>query len=464
MATASPDITKFAYATATVASEAMTASKSYHSLTFVGGPVNLKTINGGSIGDLLLLDMSDPTKTVVIKSELGNIILAGDDSDFTLTGGRSIMMIYRSSGWTELSRSICKAKPVISIDGSTAPIVIIHQIVIGGTLDLSTVVSSSSDASITYGMASNNYVSLSGNTVTVNELGGAVQITVTQASSPTYTAASKIFTLSTLTMYASLSSFTNNRYFTVDFSSGDNVAIACYEGEHVTVTNVTNGSNICVLVNYGGLVYTYAAGTLTNVTVFPGTEYPVYGGDGIISEGIAILVQPMPISVLTTTSVDTVVPTNSTVSLSDYITSSQTGAGANPMVFSRDGVTIPDSFTAGATPESITFTANQAANYTIGYRAAQSITFTLTFKKPNSLSGSFGTDQVVMTLGATLDLSDLFTTESAGTMLRINTWLIVILPSSFSSVRLRTISSLIKVSISLRASAMSRASYLRAAL
>jgi hypothetical protein len=54
---------------------------------------------------------------------------------------------------------------------------------------------------------------------------------------------------------------------------------------------VVNGSNNYVIVNYGRSVYTYDSGTLTKITVFPGTAYPVYGGDGIVGEGIAILVQ-----------------------------------------------------------------------------------------------------------------------------------------------------------------------------
>ena len=266
--------------------EAITASKSHQSLTFVGtGPVNLKNINGGSTGDFLLLDTLDPTKTVAIKSGLGNILLSGGDDEFALTVGKSIMLICKSTGWTELSRSICKPRPVISINGSTALNISI-QIMTGNSLNLSNIVSSSSDGTITYEMVPNpnNYVSLSGTTVTAaNESGGNdVQITVTQNSTSVYTAASKTFAITTTSL------LTNRRSITVDFSSGNNIAIACYESEHITVVN---GNNMCVLVNYGGSVYTYASGTLTKISVFPGTAYPVYGGDGITGQGIAIVVE-----------------------------------------------------------------------------------------------------------------------------------------------------------------------------
>jgi hypothetical protein len=124
----------------------------------------------------------------------------------------------------------------------------------------------------------NNHVSLSGTTVIANDPGGTVQITVTQNSTSVYTAASKTFAIITRP----------DRSITVDFSSGNNIAIACYESEYVTVVN---GNNMYVLVNYGGSVYAYASGILTKISMFPGTTYPVYGGDGITGEGIAIVVQ-----------------------------------------------------------------------------------------------------------------------------------------------------------------------------
>ena len=88
----------------------------------------------------------------------------------------------------------------------------------------------------------------------------------------------------TMALFSGSGSLTNNRSVTVDFSNGENVIIACYEGEHVTVNNY-------VLVNYGGSVYWYSSGTLVRILAFPETTHPVYGGDGILGEGIAILVQ-----------------------------------------------------------------------------------------------------------------------------------------------------------------------------
>ena len=59
------DITQFASSSITVSSNEITISKSYHKLSpSSGDTTNLKTINGGSIGDLLLLDSSNLTIVV----------------------------------------------------------------------------------------------------------------------------------------------------------------------------------------------------------------------------------------------------------------------------------------------------------------------------------------------------------------------------------------------------------------
>ena len=282
-------ITNFANASVTVTDEAFTASRSYHHLQMDGSvsSVNLQNIHGGSVGDMLALDVLDASKTVVIKSDLGNIRMTS--AEFALTGYNTIMFMRKEVSWHEISRSNRTSAPVISINGSTASNVNIY--VFGGILNLSNVISSTSSGAITYEMTENQYVSLSanGNILTVTQLDGAVQITAIQASTSTHAETSKQFTLHTTRLYNS-ESLTNDRSVTLDFSNGHNVVIACHEGEHVTVTN---GNNECVLVNYGGSVYTYsdADGTLTKITVFPGTTYPVYGGDGITSEGIAIIVQ-----------------------------------------------------------------------------------------------------------------------------------------------------------------------------
>ena len=286
-------ITNFANASVTVTDEAFTASRSYHHLQMDGSvsSVNLQNIYGGSVGDMLALDVFDASKTVVIKSNLGNLRLTSDE--FALTGHNTIMFMRKEVSWHEISRSNRTSAPVISINGSTASNVNIH--VFGGILNLSNVISSTSDGDMTFEMDENPYVYLSGNAL-IAKLDaegvmpiGAVPITVMQASTSTYAAASKQFTVNTTRLY-NHESLTNDRSVTLDFSNGNNVVIACHEGQHVTVTN---GNNECVIVNYGGSVYTYsdADGTLTKITVHPGTTYPVYGGDGITSEGIAILVQ-----------------------------------------------------------------------------------------------------------------------------------------------------------------------------
>jgi hypothetical protein len=179
-----------------------------------------------------------------------------------------------------------KLPTVISIDAPNDAIIL----ELNDSLDLLTKVSSDSDATITFAMDPNDYVSLSDNTVTANAFGQAT-ITASQIATDTHVAKSKTFTVNVvlpMTLFAGSGSLTNNSSVTVDFSNGDNIIIACYESEHVTVAN---GSNSYVLVNYGRSVYTYASGTLTKITVFPGTAYPVYGGDAINGQGIAILVQ-----------------------------------------------------------------------------------------------------------------------------------------------------------------------------
>ena len=69
------------------------------------------------------------------------------------------------------------------------------------------------------------------------------------------------------------------------------VIIACDEGEPVTISGIT-------LVNYGAYVYRRETNNtftkLTTVTIGP-TEYPVFGGDGVNSSGIALLIlYPFP--------------------------------------------------------------------------------------------------------------------------------------------------------------------------
>jgi surface protein len=73
----------------------------------------LKTINGGSIGDLLLLDSSNLSKlvTIVVNTSTGNILLNNDDTSFPLSGGNSILFVYKEiyggyEAWCEQTRTV----------------------------------------------------------------------------------------------------------------------------------------------------------------------------------------------------------------------------------------------------------------------------------------------------------------------------------------------------------------------
>ncbi len=89
----------------TIASDAVTVSKSYHRVDTQGDAAtdNLATINGGTEGDLLILRAENGSRDVVVKDGAGNIQLNGD---MTLDNVQdTISLIFDGSNWLETARS-----------------------------------------------------------------------------------------------------------------------------------------------------------------------------------------------------------------------------------------------------------------------------------------------------------------------------------------------------------------------
>ncbi len=92
--------------TLTIATGAVTATQSWHFVDTesAASTDDLDTINGGSVGGVLVLQAANSARTVVVKNGTGNIQLAG--SDFSLDNGfDTITLIWTGSSWCEISRS-----------------------------------------------------------------------------------------------------------------------------------------------------------------------------------------------------------------------------------------------------------------------------------------------------------------------------------------------------------------------
>jgi len=101
-----PVILRFkAAATLTIAGGIVTKTQSNHSIDTEGGAASddLDTINGGVVGDWLILRPANDGRTVVVKNGTGNINLAG--ADFTMDNTRDrLVLLYDGSNWIEISR------------------------------------------------------------------------------------------------------------------------------------------------------------------------------------------------------------------------------------------------------------------------------------------------------------------------------------------------------------------------
>jgi hypothetical protein len=92
--------------TLTIATGAVTATRSYHTLDTEAAAAtdDLDTINGGEPGDLLLLRTLTSGRDVVVKDGTGNMFINGD---FTLGDTRDVIVLIKrtSSEWAEVCRS-----------------------------------------------------------------------------------------------------------------------------------------------------------------------------------------------------------------------------------------------------------------------------------------------------------------------------------------------------------------------
>jgi hypothetical protein len=92
--------------TLTIATGAVTATKSYHLIDTEGGLAtdDVDNINGGTDGSILFVRAANSARTVVCKDSTGNLRLAGD---CTLDDAHDTLTLLNLSGtvWEELARS-----------------------------------------------------------------------------------------------------------------------------------------------------------------------------------------------------------------------------------------------------------------------------------------------------------------------------------------------------------------------
>jgi len=103
-----PVILRFkAVSTLTIdAGGAVTKTQSNHTIDTLGGAASddLDTINGGVVGDWLILRPANDARTVVVKNGTGNILLNG--ADFTMDNVNDrLVLLYNGTNWIEISRA-----------------------------------------------------------------------------------------------------------------------------------------------------------------------------------------------------------------------------------------------------------------------------------------------------------------------------------------------------------------------
>jgi len=107
------DILNLAYSELTINNNEITISKSYHKLIPENGFTGeLNIINGGTEGDLLLLDSLDVLNIITVNSVIGNIYL-NDNNSIALTGNNKLFLVNRNNSWYEISNSII---PIIYLE------------------------------------------------------------------------------------------------------------------------------------------------------------------------------------------------------------------------------------------------------------------------------------------------------------------------------------------------------------
>jgi hypothetical protein len=94
--------------TLTIASGAVTRTRFYHTIDTEGaaGTDDLDTLNGGLLGDLLLIRPANDARTVVVKHLTGNIRLNGN-ADLSLDEEDDfLLLLFTGSQWWEVSRNV----------------------------------------------------------------------------------------------------------------------------------------------------------------------------------------------------------------------------------------------------------------------------------------------------------------------------------------------------------------------
>lgn len=97
----------FPVANLTIASGIITVTQVFHNVDTEASAASddLVTINGGSFGQILILQSTANGRDVTVKHGTGNIFLHGA-ADFTLSNVRDKLMLLRSNGgeWCEIGR------------------------------------------------------------------------------------------------------------------------------------------------------------------------------------------------------------------------------------------------------------------------------------------------------------------------------------------------------------------------
>lgn len=87
--------------TLTVAAGAVTMTRSYHNIVSgTGAGVDLSTINGGTLGDILWLASGVGAEPITLKTSGGNIRIG---ADLILTGFTRILLVFDGTNWTKSS-------------------------------------------------------------------------------------------------------------------------------------------------------------------------------------------------------------------------------------------------------------------------------------------------------------------------------------------------------------------------
>jgi len=90
----------------TIAGGAITITRSYHKVMAPGSPTDLNTINGGTPGQILVLESNEDATDIVVRDNTGNIQLEGN-ADCTLAVTRQKIYLFYDPGlslWLEKSR------------------------------------------------------------------------------------------------------------------------------------------------------------------------------------------------------------------------------------------------------------------------------------------------------------------------------------------------------------------------